>query len=220
MTSHNPKIVCLQETFQKESNTIKFKNNTLYNHFKKDGNGASGGVPILIRNDISQHQIPTDTELQAIAVKATQHKPINISNIYITPYDPISDTKINKLIEQIPKPHLLLGDLNNYNTIWKHHKNNKKGKDLKKVININNFCILNNKFNTYLNPFIGSYTAIDQSLCDPESYMDYGWKDHNDLCGNDHFPLILGSLQPLHEDRFPHRKINKANWQVFETMCK
>ena len=25
LTSHNPKIVCLQETFQKESNTINFK---------------------------------------------------------------------------------------------------------------------------------------------------------------------------------------------------
>ena len=49
-TSYNPKIVCLQETFLKESNTIKFKNYQLYNHFKKDGNRASSGVSILISN--------------------------------------------------------------------------------------------------------------------------------------------------------------------------
>ena len=52
LTSHNPKIVCFQETFLKESNTIKFKNYALYNHFKKDENRASGGVSILVRNDI------------------------------------------------------------------------------------------------------------------------------------------------------------------------
>ena len=40
------------------------------------------------------------------------------------------------------------------------------------------------------------------------------------ISGSDHFPIILESLQPLHEDRLPHWKINKANWQVFETMCK
>ena len=50
--------------------------------------------------------------------------------------------------------------------------------------------------------------------------MDSGWKVHNDLCGSGHFPIILESLQPLYEDRHPHWKINKANWQVFETMCK
>ena len=89
-------------------------------------------------------------------------------------------------------------------------KKKKKGKDFEKVISTNKFCILNNKSNTYLNPFTDSYSAIDLSLCDPVSHMDYGWKVHNDLCGSDHFPLILESLQPLHEDRLPHWKINKV----------
>ena len=79
----------------------------------------------------------------------------------------------NKLIEQIPKPYLLLGDLNNHSTVWGCQKTNKKGKDVKKVINTNNLCILNNKSNTCLNPPTGSYSAIDLSLCDLVSYMDY-----------------------------------------------
>ena len=68
---------------------------------------------------------------------------------------------MNKLIEQIPKPHLLLGDLNSHSTVWGYQKTNK---DLEKVIST------------------------------------------NDLCGSDHFPIILKSLQPLHEDRLPHWK--------------
>ena len=123
----------------------------------------------------------------------------------------MSETNINKLIKHILKPHLMLGDL-------ECHKTNRKGKNLEKVIN--NLCILNNIANNYLNPFIGSYLAIDLSLCNPVSYIDYGWKVHNDLCSSDHCPIILESLQFLHEDRLPQWKIKKANWQVFETLCK
>ena len=65
-------------------------------------------------------------------------------------------------------------------------KNNKNA-----VISTNNLCILNNKSSTYLNLLTGSYSAIDLCLCDPVSYMDYGWKVHNDLCGSDHFPRYI-----------------------------
>ena len=44
--------------------------------------------------------------------------------------------------------------------------------------------------------------------------MDYGWKVHDVLCGSDHFPI----LQPLHDERLPHWKLNKANWEIFETL--
>ena len=50
--------------------------------------------------------------------------------------------------------------------------------------------------------------------------MDYGWKVHEDLCESDHFPIILKFLQPLRDDRLPHRIINKANWQIFEAIYK
>ena len=84
----------------------------------------------------------------------------------------------------------------------------------------NNLCILNNKSHTYLNPFTGSYSAIDLTLCDPVSYMDYGWKVHGDLCVSDHFPILLEILWPLYGERLPHWKLNKANWEVFETLCE
>ena len=49
----------------------------------------------------------------------------------------------------------------------------------------------NDKFNTYLDLFTGSYSANNLSICDPETYMEYGWKVHKDLCGSDNFPIIL-----------------------------
>ena len=69
-------------------------------------------VFILIK-DIPQQQINIDSELQVIAVKITLHKPVNICSIYIPPHDPINDKNLDKLIEQIPKLHILLGDPSN-----------------------------------------------------------------------------------------------------------
>ena len=88
------------------------------------------------------------------------------------------------------------------------------------MINANKLCILNNKSNTYLNLFTGFYSISDLTLCDPQSYMAYGWKIHDDLWSSDHFPIILERLRPLHEYRFPHWKINEANLQVFEIFYK
>ena len=102
---------------------------------------------------------------------------------------------------------MFLGDLNSHNTIWRCLKTNKKGTDLEKVINSNNLCILNNKSPTYLNPSTGSYSAIEITLSDPSSYMDYIWKVNDNPCGSDHFPIILEITQLIHDNnRLPAGK--------------
>ena len=88
-------------------------------NINKDGNRASGGVSILIRKDIPQYQININTEIQVIVVKTTLQKR---TTIHIPP----NETKLNKLIEQISEPHLLLSDLNSHNNIWGWQKTNKK----------------------------------------------------------------------------------------------
>ena len=112
-----------KETFLKDKNQLNIKHFQSYNHLYKDGLRASGGVSILVRKDIPQSQIHVDTDLQAIGVKTTLHKPIHICSIYIPPHDPISNIKMNELLLQIPKPFLLLGDLNSHSTVWGCQKN-------------------------------------------------------------------------------------------------
>ena len=106
--------------------TRHFKHFQSYNHLCKDEHRASGGVSFLIRKDMPHQQINIDSELQMIAAKTTLHKPVNICSIYIPPHDPKNNKKLHKLIEQIPKPHILLGDLNSHSTIWGCLKTNKK----------------------------------------------------------------------------------------------
>ena len=49
--------------------------------------------------------------------------------------------------------------------------------------------------------------------------MDYTWKIHDDPCGSDFFPIILEVAQPIHDNRPPSWKTNKADWQQFKTLC-
>ena len=127
LNKYNPKVVCLQESFLKDKNQLNIKCFQSYSHLYKDGHGASGGVSILVRKDIPQQQINIDSELQVIAVKTTLHEQVNISSIYVPSHDPINDKKLDKLIEQIPKPYILLGDLNNHGTMWGVPENQQKG---------------------------------------------------------------------------------------------
>ena len=77
----------------------------------------------------------------------------------------------------------------------------------------------NNKSNTYLNPATGTYSAIDQTICDPNLFFDYTWKVHDDTCGNDHFPILLENTTDELSKRTPSWNLEKANGDGFKTSC-
>lgn len=66
-----------------------------------------------------------------------------------------------------------------------------------------------------INPFTGSYSAIDLSLCDQSICMDFSWKVLADTCGSDHLPIVLWNSE--HNDKNPLRwKLSGANWEEFK----
>ena len=71
-----------------------------------------------------------------------------------------------------------------------------KEKKVEDLLSQEGLCILNDGSETYLHPGNGSYSAIDLTITDPSLVPDYSWKVHDDLCGSDHFPIILDHLNP------------------------
>ena len=47
-----PSVICLQETFFKQTDMISFKNYTLYNYITDAIQKASGGTSIFVKSDI------------------------------------------------------------------------------------------------------------------------------------------------------------------------
>ena len=60
-------------------------------------------------------------------------------------------------------------------------------------------CILNDGASTYIYPATGSTSALDLSICGPSLVLGYKWNIHEDMCGSDHFPVIL-TRNTLEED--------------------
>ena len=56
-------------------------------------------------------------------------------------------------------------------------------------------------------------------LSHPSLYLDYKWSVCEDQHGSDHFPIIIESIKTFEEDHNPKWKLNKANWDLFHTLC-
>ena len=66
-----------------------------------------------------------------------------------------------------------------------------KGKVLEEFLSQADLCFFNDGSDTYLHPGNGAYSAIDLTVTDGALLQDFSWKVHDDLCGSDHFPIIL-----------------------------
>ena len=71
----------------------------------------------------------------------------------------------------------------------------------------------------YTQPLAHTYTSLDLSICFPTLLLDYDWKVHDDLCGSDHFQILLNNIGPDVDEPVSRWKLNKANWAQFQTLC-
>ena len=56
----------------------------------------------------SQNKIKINIYLQAIAISATLCKMVTICSLCIPPHNPINENELTNLIEQLPKPSILI----------------------------------------------------------------------------------------------------------------
>ena len=139
--------------------------------------------------------------------------------IYILQCKEITETELNNLIEQLPRPFILMGDFNSHNEIWGSKKTDKKSKIIELLLNKHHLCICNNRSNTYLYPVTGTYALIDLTICNPELFLDYDWKVHDDTCGSDHFSILLQNMTNKLNKRNPSWNLKNANCDQFKTSC-
>ena len=117
-----------------------------------------------------------------------------------------------------------MGDFNSHNILWGSKTTNKRGQTLEKIINNNNLCLHNRKAQTHLSSSSGTFSAIDLTLSDPATFIEYNWRVHEDSCGSDHFPIIIENTKPGKSDpqtvsKTPRWNFKKANWQAYKKLC-
>ena len=156
---YNPQVICLQETHLKQTDDITMRQFNLISAFSPDPERAMGGASILVRQGVIHSRVPLTTNLQAVAVQLSLFKTITICSIYIPPSLKVQAQELADLVQQLPKPFLLLGDFNSHNPLWGRDHTNDKGKVLEDVISKNDICWFNDGTNTYLHPASGTYSS-------------------------------------------------------------
>ena len=78
---------------------------------------------------------------------------------------------------------------------------------------------MNDKSYTYHSPSTKSFTSIDPSFCHPSLFLDYDWSVCEVQQNSDHFPIIIEQNTFSTEDHNLKLKMNRANWDLFNTPC-
>jgi len=87
----HPSVICLQETFLRESKNITFKGFSSYQKPAQKVNGVvRGGSAILVNSSTAHRQLKLQTCLQAVAIRISCQKAITICSINICPCSPVA----------------------------------------------------------------------------------------------------------------------------------
>ena len=164
-------IIVGQETKLNPDKKFKIKGYKSYLNSVKinDDEKAHGGVGIFTKNHLSSYQITLNTKLQAVAASVKIRQRITICSLYLPPGDGWMNlnemkTEIQNLINQLPKPFLLLGDINAHHPLWFDQRpQDKRGEMLVDLIADNDVGLLDRNKPTCLWKVDKPYSHIDLS---------------------------------------------------------
>ena len=164
-------------------------------------------------------EIKLDTDQQAVAVRVSANKFLSVCNVYLPPSLDVNLSDLQHLVEQLPAPFVLIGDFNADSPLWGDVMQDSRGQMVEKFLNDYNLCLLNTGEPSYRHRSHHSVSVPDISLQDPSLALEFDWLTHNDLCGSDHFQVILETSVRDDEPAAEHWKFDRADWMSFRTVC-
>ena len=224
LQEEDPSCICLQEL--KILNKQQFIDpSKLYKAYIKlpennENNMAKGGVLVAVKTTIPHTHISLDTSLQAVAVSFPTGKLKSLCSIYLPPNINIEAAHLHEMITQLPKPTLIVGDLNAHSPLWYDHNTDPRGTQIENLINAEDLIPLNDNHPTYYRAFDQATSNIDLALISSHSAMDFNWNISEDLNGSDHYPIIISAVQPCSPQYIEKWNMVKANWQKYQELAK
>ncbi|MCG8430697.1 MAG: endonuclease/exonuclease/phosphatase family protein [Candidatus Omnitrophica bacterium] len=219
MACHQAAAVSVQETMSPTEIKIKGYRPSSYFCPSRGQDGTSGGTALYVKEGIPHRSLSLNTNLQAVAVKITVGKPFTLCSIYMPWCEPFSQTDLNRLLDQLPSPYILMGDFNSHSPLWGSPVTNPRGKIIEKLVSDSNLFIFNDGSPTYFHAPSNTFTHLDLSLAHPSLSNDFSWSVANDLHGSDHFPTLLTSEVVKKESHPKHWNFAKADWDTYNDLC-
>lgn len=216
----SPSYICIQETRLNPSETLNLRKYTSFRKDRQTGQIASGRVAILVENSIYANQINLNSDIEAIAITTIvpNINKVTLCNIYLPPNYNFTNDQLESLIQQLPRPFILLGDFNSHNTLWGSTGTNSRGRKIETLIN-DNLTLLNDGSPTHFCANSGNFSAIDLCFSDATLASEISWEPLPLLWGSHHFPIkITFSVNPIPQTLTKDIKkwrLNKGDWDTF-----
>lgn len=221
--SENDIDICLlNETWLRENSVLRIPN---YHFVGQNGDNGRGGVGILIKEDFKYTVIPTPYYdfLQTVAINLQT----NVGNLSILcAYAPppregrrFRGRRLKQIIDNMPKPVMLAGDLNAHHVAFGCMSNNTRGNEIYDIFDQCNLCILNNGSPTTVGRPTHNPSAIDVSCVSPMIAPLSEWKVHDDPMGSYHYPTIIDIFTTVEKyvigEPIEKYLYNKADWSKY-----
>jgi hypothetical protein len=211
--------VCLQETHFTNQKVHVLRTYQAFYKNRAIRERASGGVAIYVKDDILCTKISLETTLEAIAVSLyLPTQKLTVCNVYLLPNATITVLELSMLIEQLPRPFVLLGDFKAHNVIWGSNRTDTRGEMLESLMEDYNLVLLNSGANTRFNAANGTFSAIDLTLCNPTLAPKTAWEIEPYLHSSDHYPIKLhlhGLRHAPDSQRQPRWNMQYTDFQKF-----
>lgn len=219
LQQHQPVCLFLQETMLGNHTPNPLPNYNIEVFAPTPQPTPGKGLAILIRKDSGCNRLTLNTNLQAMALQINFFPALlTICNIYIPPGEIIQVNDLIDLVDQLPRPCVIGGDLNAKHTMWGNNVVDQRGRDIEELLRRTDVCLLNTIQHTHFHVQTGTTSAIDLTLSSPDLAPDFQWSVLDDLYGSDHFPIVIESLTSQPNQMLPHLLLRKADWITFTAL--
>ena len=216
-----PACICLQETRHGDSRLYPPSQYTSIYSAKQRNDDHERGVAILINKKINYKEINLQTpdNIEAVAARVWMGRYYTICSVYLSPSLAVQERDLLNLIRQLPKPFLLLGDMNARHASWGEPVNNDKGLTIESLLINEDISLINDTDKTHYSFQHGTRTLIDLSIASIDCHADFSHTVMENLHGSDHHPIKI-SKTPDHRNFQPSLrfKTEKADWNKFKQL--
>ena len=175
---HAPLCVCLQETLLNPDHThFSPSQYCMECNSRTRHDGHERGAALLIHRRLSYRRIPLNTSLQAVAVSLHLERTYTVCSLYL-PHIAVTSASLENLLQQLPEPFLLLGDMNAHSPLWGplDSQTDARGQLFTTLLHNYPISLLNNHRPTHYHVQTGSLSTVDLSLCVHPQLSIMRWK--------------------------------------------
>lgn len=188
INKYKPRILALQETWLKPGHSFRIPG---YACLREDRSDGYNGVAILIKHSLPFTHLPIPNHSHEFSIIAVSIENICFVSIYIPHPSSHIIQEVADILSTLPKPFIMLGDLNCHHQAWGSSLSNSVGNFLLDLLDLQNLCVLNTGTPTRRTEPGQLVSAPDLSVCTPSLASLFTWETLSLTYGSDHFPIIL-----------------------------